>query len=76
MRAEAYRMPDVDVGAFITTDQNLPHQQNLAGRRIAILVLLTTDWRLIRQRSDRVLAAIARVAPGSCGEVAFAPADS
>jgi len=30
--------------AFITTDQNLRHQQNLGGRRLAILVLPTTSW--------------------------------
>jgi hypothetical protein len=29
--------------AFITTDQNLRHQQNLAGKRLAILVLPTTS---------------------------------
>ncbi len=29
---------------FITTDKNLRYQQNLAGRRIAILVLWTTSW--------------------------------
>jgi hypothetical protein len=30
--------------AFITTDQNLRHQQNLTERRLAILVLPTTSW--------------------------------
>src|ERR1700690_1396036 len=30
--------------AFITTDQNLRYQQNLAGRRLGILVLPTTSW--------------------------------
>jgi hypothetical protein len=29
---------------FITTDRNLRYQQNLAGRRLAILVLPTTSW--------------------------------
>ena len=29
---------------LITTDRNLRHQQNLAERRIAILVLPTTSW--------------------------------
>jgi predicted nuclease of predicted toxin-antitoxin system len=29
---------------FITTDQNLRYQQNLTGRRLAILVLPTTSW--------------------------------
>ena len=30
---------------LVTTDQSLPYQQNLAGRRIGIVVLLSTDWR-------------------------------
>jgi hypothetical protein len=34
--------------AFLTTDQNLLYQQNLAGRRLAILVLPTTSWPKIQ----------------------------
>ena len=30
-------------GLLITTDQNLRYQQNLAGRQLAILVLLSTS---------------------------------
>lgn len=30
--------------AFVTTDQNLHYQQNLAGRRLAILVLPFASW--------------------------------
>jgi hypothetical protein len=30
--------------ALITTDQNLRYQQNLTGRRLAVLVLPTTSW--------------------------------
>jgi hypothetical protein len=29
---------------LVTTDRNLQHQQNLSGRRLAILVLPTTNW--------------------------------
>jgi hypothetical protein len=31
--------------AIITTDKNLRYQQNLADRRLSIVVLMTTDWR-------------------------------
>ncbi len=34
---------------FITTDQNLRYQQNLGGRRLAILVLPTTSWPEIQK---------------------------
>ncbi|MEO6184204.1 MAG: hypothetical protein ABIP71_14090 [Verrucomicrobiota bacterium] len=33
-----------DFQVLITTDQNLKYQQNLRGRKLAILVLLTTSW--------------------------------
>ena len=33
---------------FVTTDQNLRYQQNLTGRRLAILVLRTTSWPRMR----------------------------
>jgi hypothetical protein len=33
---------------LITTDQSMRHQQNLAGRGLAILVLPTTSWPQIR----------------------------
>ena len=33
-----------DYSLMITTDQNLKYQQNLAGRQLAILVLLSTSW--------------------------------
>jgi hypothetical protein len=36
---------------FITTDQKLPRQQSLAGRRLAILVLPTTRWPEIERHS-------------------------
>ena len=33
---------------LVTTDQNLKYQQNLRGRKLAILVLLSTSWPRIR----------------------------
>jgi hypothetical protein len=39
---------------FVTTDQNLKYQQNLAGRRLAILVLLTTSWPTIKPHSQEI----------------------
>jgi predicted nuclease of predicted toxin-antitoxin system len=59
--------------AIITTDQNLRYQQNLSARRLAILVLLTTDWRLIRQHTDRVALVAAKLTAGDYVELAFPP---
>jgi hypothetical protein len=59
--------------AIITTDQNLKYQQNLAERRMAILVLMTTDWRTIRQHTDFVSSAVDALRPGGYRELAFPP---
>jgi hypothetical protein len=46
--------------AMIKCDQNLKYQQNMAGRRLAILVLPINDWPTIRvhsiEISDKVVA--------------------
>ena len=44
--------------ALITTDKNLRYQQNLAGRRLAILVLPTTNWPQLRIHEGKIAAAI------------------
>ena len=56
---------------FLTTDQNLRYQQNLAGRRIAILVLKTTSWPRIRQHVERGRTSIDSLQPGDYVEVNF-----
>jgi len=54
---------------FITTDKNLPHQQNLAGRRIAFIVLSSTSWPRIRNAADAIKQAIATTPFGAFSEV-------
>ena len=54
---------------LVTTDQNLRYQQNLTGRRIAILVLPTTRWPEIQLNADRVLAAVNTMKPGEFREL-------
>ncbi len=56
---------------LVTTDQSLRHQQNLAGRRLSVLVLLSTSWPRIEARAGRIAAAIERIGPGECVEVAI-----
>ncbi len=57
--------------AFITTDQNLRHQQSLTGRRLAILVLPTTSWPTIQPRVTQVAAAVDELRPGDLVELKF-----
>ncbi len=33
---------------LVTTDRNLPYQQNLSGRRIAVVILGKARWKLIK----------------------------
>ena len=54
---------------FLTTDRNIRYQQNLTGRKIAIVVLGKGRWRLIRARLPEIAAAANAATPGSFTEV-------
>jgi hypothetical protein len=54
---------------FVTTDQRLRYQQNLAARTIAIVVLSTTSWPRIQAAFDAIASAVAAVVAGSLTEV-------
>lgn len=56
---------------FVTTDQNLRYQQNLAGRAVRIVVLLGTAWPDIRLRVREISKAISSVRPGEASEVSI-----
>ena len=45
------------------------HQQNMAGRRIGIVILLSANWPLVRLRTADIDRAIAAVRPGEIVEV-------
>jgi hypothetical protein len=62
---------DKSFDAFITTDQNLRHLQNFAGKRLAILVLPTTSWPEIQKHTDQIAAAMAGLRPGDFVELKF-----
>ena len=56
---------------LVTTDQSLQHQQQLAGRQVGVVVLLTTNWHQVRLRTREIRQAIAAVRPGEVVEVAI-----
>jgi len=56
---------DAGFDLLVTPDQNLPHQQNLAGWKIAVVVLGKANWPLIRPAVARVVAAIEAAKPGT-----------
>lgn len=55
---------------LLTTDKNLKYQQNLAGRRLAVIVLSTTSWPRIRVGAVKVVEAVESATAGSYAEVA------
>jgi hypothetical protein len=54
---------------LLTTDKNIRYQQNLAGRKIAVVVLGRARWRLIRAVMPRIVSAIEAAWPGTFTEV-------
>jgi hypothetical protein len=50
---------------FVSTDKNLRHQQNLTGRRIAIVVIGYAQWPGLEPHVSLVVAAINRAIAGS-----------
>lgn len=58
------------VELLLTTDQGIRYQQNLAGRKIAIIVLTgTTKWSRVQFHQERIVAAVNAAKPGSYTEV-------
>ena len=57
--------------ALITTYQNLRYQQNLSGRRISVVVLMTTNWPRIKNQADLVAQVIDNLQPGTYKEIQF-----
>jgi len=60
---------DAGFDLLLTTDKNLRYQQNLADRKISIVVLGQSPWWLVRQRLDAVVSAVSEATPGSYSEV-------
>jgi hypothetical protein len=54
---------------LITTDQSLRYQQNLTGRKLAIIVLSTTNWPRIQLNAARVVSAVNAIGAGDYVEV-------
>lgn len=54
---------------FLTADKNIQYQQNLSGRKIAVVVLSTPQWPLVRLHTDKKVTAVNAAMPGSYVEV-------
>jgi predicted nuclease of predicted toxin-antitoxin system len=58
------RLAEAEFDLFITADQNIRYQQNLAGRRLPILQLSTNDLHRIEAAASQIQAAVAAIKPG------------
>ncbi len=54
---------------LLTTDQNIRYQQNLAHRKIALVVLTKARWNVVKNHLSEIAAAVDAATPGSYAEV-------
>ena len=50
---------------LVTSDQNIRYQQNLASRRLALVVLGSNIWPIVRNHAATIAAAVDKAAPSS-----------
>jgi hypothetical protein len=56
---------------IVTADKNMRFQQNLEGRRIALVVLGTPQWPILKLHGEKIAAAVNSAKPGSYVELEF-----
>ena len=61
--SELLRRAEADFDLFITSDQNIRYQQNLANQRIAILELSTSDLHRIRAAAELLGKVVDKIRP-------------
>jgi len=66
---------DAGYDAMVTADQDMSYQQNLSGRKLALVVLSTNDWNVIQHNPEPILDAVNAAAPYSFQIVTIPPID-
>ena len=54
---------------LVTTDKNIRYQQNLAARKLALIVLGNSQWPMVRLAVPNIISAVNAAKPGSYLEV-------
>ncbi len=54
---------------LVTTDKNIRYQQNLAGRKLALVVLSHSRWPMVKLVASKIAAAVNESMPGGYVEV-------
>ena len=63
---------DAGFAVLVTPDKNIRYQQNLKNYAIAIVVQGNSQWPVLRQHVERVVAAVNAAKPGTYCEVEIA----
>jgi hypothetical protein len=50
---------------MVTADQNIKYQQNLANRKLALVVLGSNIWPVVRDHASAIAATVESATPGS-----------
>src|SRR5437879_1694954 len=58
---------------LLTTDTNLPHQQNLEGRRLAVVILSKNRWSLVTPMMQEIANAVNAARRGTYTVVKIPP---
>lgn len=51
---------------MVTSDQNIRYQQNLSGRKLALVVLGSNIWPVVQRHGAAIAASANAATPGSC----------
>lgn len=65
------RADDEGFDVPISSDQNIRYQQNLTGRRIALLVVLKQNWPELQPHAAKVATALDEIQPGEYRKLAL-----
>jgi hypothetical protein len=56
---------DAAFEALVTADKTLQYEQNLAGRKLALVSISANSWKLIGPNVSKIVAAVDAATPGS-----------
>jgi hypothetical protein len=56
---------------LVTTDQAMRTEQNLAGRKLAVLILPFASWPRLEPNAEKIVSRVAALRAGECAELHF-----
>src|SRR5438270_56796 len=56
---------DAAFDVLVTADKTIQFEQNLAGRKLALICLSANSWKIIQPKVDRIVGAVDAATPGS-----------